>query len=55
MKIELLELNVRDLVEDYSDDGEGGVRGYGGKLGRFYVKGKRKYGRIVIRRRRKGR
>ena len=32
MKIELLDLTVRELVEDYSDDGEGGVTGYGGKL-----------------------
>ena len=32
MKIALNEVTVRDLVEDYHDDGEGGVRGYGGKL-----------------------
>ena len=32
MKIDLKEITVRDLVEDYHDDGEGGVRGYGGKL-----------------------
>ena len=32
MKIELKEITVRDLVADYHDDGEGGVRGYGGKL-----------------------
>ena len=32
MKIELNKITVRDLVEGYSDDGEGGVRGYGGKL-----------------------
>ena len=32
MKIELRKITVRDLVEDYDDDGEGGVRGYGGKL-----------------------
>ncbi len=32
MKIELMDLTVRDLVEGYYDDGEGGVRGYGGKL-----------------------
>lgn len=32
MKIELENITVRDLVEDYHDDGEGGVRGYGGKL-----------------------
>ena len=32
MKIDLKKLTVRDLVENYHDDGEGGVRGYGGKL-----------------------
>ena len=32
MKIQLLDLTVRDLVAGYFDDGEGGVRGYGGKL-----------------------
>ena len=32
MKIDLNEITVRELVEDYHDDGEGGVRGYGGKL-----------------------
>ena len=32
MKIELKRITVRDLVEDYHDDGEGGVRGYDGKL-----------------------
>ena len=32
MRIDLKEITVRDLVEDYHDDGEGGVRGYGGKL-----------------------
>ena len=32
MKIELLDLTVKELVEDYYDDGEGGVTGYGGKL-----------------------
>ncbi len=32
MKIELLNLTVEELVKDYSDDGEGGVTGYGGKL-----------------------
>ena len=32
MEIELKKITVRDLVEDYRDDGEGGVRGYGGKL-----------------------
>ena len=32
MKIELIDLTVGDLVKGYSDDGEGGVRGYGGRL-----------------------
>ncbi len=32
MKIELLDLRVRELVKGYSDDEEGGVRGYGDKL-----------------------
>ena len=32
MKIDLKEITVRDLVKDYHDDGEGGVRGYGGGL-----------------------
>ena len=32
MKIQLLDLNVRDLVAGYHDDGEGGVVGYGGAL-----------------------
>ena len=32
MKIELKKVTVRDLVEEYHDDGEGGVCGYGGKL-----------------------
>ena len=32
MKIDLREITVRDLVKDYHDDGEGGVRGYGGRL-----------------------
>ncbi|MCY4008179.1 MAG: DUF262 domain-containing protein [Anaerolineaceae bacterium] len=32
MKIELLDLTVRDLVAGYRDDGEGGVVGYGGAL-----------------------
>ena len=32
MKIEHKKITVRDLVEDYHDDGEGGVGGYGGKL-----------------------
>ena len=32
MKIEMLDLTVRDLVDGYHDDGEGGVVGYGGRL-----------------------
>ena len=32
MKIELKSITIRDLVKCYHDDGEGGVRGYGGKL-----------------------
>ncbi len=32
MKIEPIELAIRDLVYRYSDDGEGGVVGYGGQL-----------------------
>ena len=32
MKIALTKITVRSLVEGYHDDGEGGVRGYGGKL-----------------------
>ena len=46
MKIQQLDLTVRDLVAGYRDDGEGGV------VGKFYVNGKRKYARIVIRHRR---
>ena len=32
MNIELLDLTVRDLVDGYQDNGDDGVRGYGGKL-----------------------
>ena len=32
MEIELKTITVRDIVKDYHDDSEGGVRGYGGKL-----------------------
>ena len=32
MNIDLKRITIRDLVGDYHDDGEGGVRGYGGKL-----------------------
>ena len=30
MNIELLDLTVRDLVDGYQDNGDDGVRGYGG-------------------------
>lgn len=32
MNIDLHRISVRDVVKGYVDDGEGGVRGYGGKL-----------------------
>ena len=32
MNIDLTRITVRELVDGYHDDGEGGVRGYGGKL-----------------------
>lgn len=32
MKIDLLNVTVKELVRGYSDNGEGGVKGYGGKL-----------------------
>ncbi len=32
MKIETLKIKVKDLIQDYFDDGDGGVSGYGGKL-----------------------
>lgn len=32
MKIELQEITVRELTDGYSDEGENGVRGYGGRL-----------------------
>ncbi len=32
MKIDLLDLTARDLVDGYEDDGDGGVVGFGGKL-----------------------
>ena len=32
MEIELKKIRVNDLVKDYEDDAEGGVRGYSGKL-----------------------
>mgnify|MGYP001388070575 CR=1 len=32
MDIDLHRIPIREVVRDYSDDGEGGVRGYEGKL-----------------------
>ena len=32
MKIQIQEITIRDLAEGYSDDGEGGVKGYSGNL-----------------------
>lgn len=32
MKIELKEITIRELAEDYEDNSEGGVKGYAGKL-----------------------
>lgn len=32
MKIELKEITIRELFEEYEDNNEGGVKGYGGKL-----------------------
>jgi hypothetical protein len=32
MKIELKEITVRELTDDYEDNDEGGVVGYGGNL-----------------------
>lgn len=32
MNIQLKEIKVKEMVDDYSDDGEGGVTGYSGKL-----------------------
>ena len=32
MKVQLRKITIRDLAEGYSDDGDGGVRGYGGNL-----------------------
>lgn len=32
MKIELKEITIRELAEDYENNSEGGVKGYGGKL-----------------------
>lgn len=33
MDIELHPVTIREVVEGYTDDGEGGVFGYGGRLG----------------------
>lgn len=32
MKIDLKEITIRELVDDYEDNSEGGVKGYGGRL-----------------------
>ena len=32
MKIQPLDITIRELVAGYRDDGEGGVVGYGGRL-----------------------
>ena len=32
MNIDLLDITVRDLVDGYNDDGDGGVVGYGDSL-----------------------
>jgi hypothetical protein len=32
VKIDLKEITIRELVEDYEDNSEGGVKGYGGRL-----------------------
>ena len=32
MKIEPKEITIRELTEDYEDNSEGGVKGYGGRL-----------------------
>ena len=50
MKVELIDFTVRELVEGYD-----GVVGNGGKLDRFYVRGDRKYARVVVRRKGDGR
>ncbi len=54
MNIKQLDLTVRDLVDGYKDNSktDGGEVGYDSRLGRFCVNGNRKYGRIVIRRKR---
>ena len=46
MKIDLKPITVREFVAGYEDDGEGGVRGYGGKD--LSVNGRCPYFRIVI-------
>lgn len=50
MPSELPYLTVRDLVDGYHDNDEGGVADFASKLGRLNVKGKRTYGRIVVQR-----
>ena len=32
MKIQLREITISELAECYQDDGDGGIRGYGGRL-----------------------
>ena len=57
MKIQQLDLTVRDLVAGYRDDGDGdggADTDFADKLSRFYVNGNRKYARIVIRRKEQG-
>lgn len=51
MKTRLHDFTVRERVAGYED--EDGMVGYGGKLGRFYIRGERKYAWSVICRRRK--
>ena len=51
MKIEPLSLTVRNLVDGYHDNGEGGVFGYGGALDIRppYQRGEfLKYGTIMV-------
>ena len=37
MKIELQKITIRELVEGYVDDPEGGVSGYGGRYRHFVI------------------
>lgn len=48
MNIQQFDPTVSDLVAGYQDDGYDGVVDFAGKLNRFYVRGDRKYARIVI-------